>query len=270
MSRVNSLRADSKQESIAVRCAGQESAPGVLLVHGWGSAGRTFDALAARLARRYRVIVPDLRGHGASPAGPDARRWTVAATVDDLSALARRAPRPLVAVGHSLGGQIVSTLAARHDGLLAGVAVLDPAYGAGPDEVAAVPARAAAIREGGCPAAFAQVEPGFSAILPRPLRDAVRADVLAASPEVLLTQLETTYTGPGEQGSLDAVRALAPLRRVPVLAVYSTPRAAAVERALPHGGPVEVFEAPGPGHYIHLEHPDWTADTLLTWLAGVP
>jgi pimeloyl-ACP methyl ester carboxylesterase len=175
----------------------------------------------------------------------------------------------LVAVGHSLGGQMVSTLAARHDGLLAGLAVLDPAYGAGPDEVAAVPGRAAAIRAGGSAAAFAQVEPGISAVMPQHLRDAVRADMLAASPEVLLALLETTYTGPGEEGSLGAVRSLAPRRRAPLLALYSTPRAAAVERSLPHGGPAEVRVAPDPGHYVHLEHPEWTADTLLAWLAGV-
>jgi pimeloyl-ACP methyl ester carboxylesterase len=189
--------------------------------------------------------------------------------VDDLAALAGSVRRPLVAVGHSLGGQMVNTLAARHDGLVAGVAVFDPAYGAGPDEVAAVPRRAAAIRAGGCPAAFAQVEPGFSAVMPRAARDAVRADMIAASPEVLLALLETTYTGADEHGSLDAVRALVPLRWVPVLAVHSTPRAAAVERALPHGGRVEVREAPGPGHYVHLEHPEWTAETLLAWLVRV-
>lgn len=269
MSRVNSSLMYSEWEPFAARCGGPEAAPGVLLVHGWGSAARTFDALAARLAQRYRVIVPDLRGHGATPAGADARPWTVGATVDDLAVLARSAPRPLVAVGHSLGGQMVSTLAARHEGLVAGVVVLDPAYGAGPDEVGEVPARAAAIRAGGCTAAFAQVEPGLSAVMPRAVRDDVRADMLAASPEVLLALLETTYTGPDEQGSLHAVRSLAPLRRVPVLAVYSTPRAAAVERALPHGGPIEVREAPGPGHYVHLEHPDWTAETLLAWLARV-
>jgi pimeloyl-ACP methyl ester carboxylesterase len=269
MSRVNSSLGGGGRESFAVRCSGPEAAPGVLLVHGWGSAARTFDALAARLAQSYRVVVPDLRGHGATPAGSDPRRWPVSAMVDDLAALVRSAPRPLVALGHSLGGQMVSTLAVRHDGLVAGVAVLDPAYGAGRDEVAAVPARAAAIRAGGCPAAFAQVEPGFSAVMPPAARDDVRADMLAASPEVLLALLETTYTGPEERGSLDAVRSLAPLRRVPVLAVYSTPRAAAVERTLPHGGPVEVRDAPGPGHYVHLEHPDWTAEALLDWLAGV-
>lgn len=86
-------------------CIGPATAPGVLLVHGWGSAARTFDALATRLARHYRVLAPDLRGHGATPAGRDARRWTVAAMVDDLAALARSAPRPLVAVGPPSAGR---------------------------------------------------------------------------------------------------------------------------------------------------------------------
>jgi pimeloyl-ACP methyl ester carboxylesterase len=254
---------------LAVHQRGPDTAPSVLLVHGWGSAARTFDALAARLVESYRVVMPDLRGHGASPAGSDQRRWTVPATIDDLAELARSLRPPLVAVGHSLGGQMVSTLADRHDDLLAGLVVLDPAYGAGPDEVAAVPRRAAAIRAGGSAAAFAQVEPGFSAALPQRVRDGVREDMLAASPDVLLALLETTYTGPGEAGSLGALRSLAPHRRVPLLALYSTPRAAAVERSLPHGGPAEVRDAPGPGHYVHLEHPEWTAATLLSWLAAV-
>ena len=34
--------------------------------------------------------MPDLRGHGASPAGPDRRQWTVSAMVDELTALERR------------------------------------------------------------------------------------------------------------------------------------------------------------------------------------
>ncbi len=189
--------------------------------------------------------------------------------VDDLAALVRTLPRPLVAVGHSLGGQMVSTLAARHVGLVAGLAVLDPAYGAGPEEVAAVSGRAAAIRAGGSVAAFAQVELGFSAVMPRQARDGVHVDMLAASPAVLLALLETTYTGPGEEGSLGAIRSLAPRRRAPLLALYSAPRAAAIERALPHGGPADVREAPRPGHYVHLENPEWAAETLLGWLAWV-
>jgi pimeloyl-ACP methyl ester carboxylesterase len=259
----------SRAQGLVVHHRGPDGAPVVLLVHGWGSAARTFDALAARLAERYRVIMPDLRGHGASPAGSQQRRWTVSAMVDDLAALTRSVRRPLVAVGHSLGGQMVSTLAAHNNDLVAGLAVLDPAYGAGPDEVAAVPARAAAIRTGGSAAAFAQVEPGFSAVMPQETRDRVCADMLATSPDVLLALLETTYTGPGEEGSLGAVRTLAPRRRAPLLALYSTPGAAAIERALPHGGPAEVREAPRPGHYVHLENPEWTAETLLGWLAGV-
>jgi pimeloyl-ACP methyl ester carboxylesterase len=255
---------------LPVHRRGPEAAPGVLLVHGWGSSARTFDALAARLAERYHVIMPELRGHGASPAGSDPSRWTVSAMVGDLATLVRGERRRLVAVGHSLGGQMVSTLAARYDGLVAGLAVLDPAYGAGPEEIATVPGRAAAIRAHGSAAAFAQVEPGFSADIPQEARDGVRADMLATPPDVLLALLETTYTGPVEEGSLGAVRALAPRRRTPLLALYSSPHAAALERALPHGGSAEVREAPGPGHYVHLEHPEWTAATLLDWLARLP
>ena len=45
--------------------------PAVVLLHGYGETGDMWGALAARLAPRYTVIVPDLRGMGLSarPAG---------------------------------------------------------------------------------------------------------------------------------------------------------------------------------------------------------
>ena len=47
----------------------QGSGPRIVLVHGWGLHGGVFEDLAARLARDHEVIVPDLPGHGRSPAG---------------------------------------------------------------------------------------------------------------------------------------------------------------------------------------------------------
>jgi non-heme chloroperoxidase len=50
--------------TFSVQAAG--SGPPVVLIHGWSMSGRFFARQLAGLAGRHRVIVPDLRGHGAS------------------------------------------------------------------------------------------------------------------------------------------------------------------------------------------------------------
>ncbi len=54
--------------------------PAIVLLHGLGADHTVWNAVAPRLAEQFRVIVPDLRGHGASPAPAEARY-----TFDDLA-----------------------------------------------------------------------------------------------------------------------------------------------------------------------------------------
>ncbi|NUR83756.1 MAG: alpha/beta hydrolase [Nonomuraea sp.] len=70
-----------------------------LLIHGGMSDHRTWHAVEDDLLRRgYRVIAPDLRGHGLSPRGA----YTPEALGDDL---AENLPAHAdLAIGHSLGG----------------------------------------------------------------------------------------------------------------------------------------------------------------------
>jgi pimeloyl-ACP methyl ester carboxylesterase len=51
-----------------VALAGPEDAPPVLLVHGWPQSWWAWRRVIPALAERYRVIAPDLRGHGWSEA----------------------------------------------------------------------------------------------------------------------------------------------------------------------------------------------------------
>ncbi|MEU6284775.1 alpha/beta hydrolase [Streptomyces sp. NPDC047028] len=79
-----------------------------LLIHGGMADHRTWHAVGARLVDRgYRVIAPDLRGHGLSPRG--AYRPDLLA--DDLVANLPRGAD--VAIGHSLGGLALSLAATR-------------------------------------------------------------------------------------------------------------------------------------------------------------
>ncbi len=78
--------------------------PALVLVHGWSRSAEDLRPLAARLAGRARVILPDLRGHGRSAPAP----LTLATLAADVAALvAAEAPGGAVLAGWSLGGQAV-------------------------------------------------------------------------------------------------------------------------------------------------------------------
>lgn len=102
-----------------VEIAGAE--PALLLVHGFTDTSRSFSLLAPHLAGR-RLIMPDLRGHGASQVG---RGFGIADFADDIAGLILhlRLNTPVV-VGHSLGSMVAIALAARHNDLIGGLVVL--------------------------------------------------------------------------------------------------------------------------------------------------
>lgn len=84
---------------------------GIVLVHGWGLHGGVWRDLAQRLSVSFRVIVPDLPGHGRSPDADSA--FTLDALAD---AVQRRTAGPAVWVGWSLGALVALTAALRFPG----------------------------------------------------------------------------------------------------------------------------------------------------------
>jgi 3-oxoadipate enol-lactonase len=97
--------------------------PTVALLHGFGGAASNWTLIAPALARRCRVVVPELPGHGGSSALP-----APAETLDPYSdRLALLLDTPTVLVGHSLGAVVALRLAARHPGLVRGLVLAGPA-----------------------------------------------------------------------------------------------------------------------------------------------
>ena len=91
----------------------QGEGPVMLLVHGWGVSGELFDGQLSALSDRFRVIVPDLPGHGASgvfPAG--AGFGDLADAVAEL--ISELQLRSIALLGWSLGAMVVWDLLARH------------------------------------------------------------------------------------------------------------------------------------------------------------
>jgi alpha-beta hydrolase superfamily lysophospholipase len=102
-------------------------APLVVLVHGSGWDGGQFDALALGLSRVADVLVPDLRGHGATPD----RRGDVdylGQFEDDLADLIEQYKREdkqeVILLGHSSGGGLVIRFANGPHGSMMDRAVL--------------------------------------------------------------------------------------------------------------------------------------------------
>lgn len=92
-----------------------ESAATVLLAHATGFHGRYWDPIATMLARSFRVVSVDLRGHGDSVVPEGVTMDWVGMAHDLLAvidALQLRTTAPLFGVGHSMGG--CSTLLAEH------------------------------------------------------------------------------------------------------------------------------------------------------------
>jgi magnesium chelatase accessory protein len=84
--------------------------PDVLLLHGAGASAHSWHKLIARLEGRFRLIAPDLPGHGftRSPRG----RASLPQIARDLSGLMKTmGVAPRVVIGHSAGGAIALDLA---------------------------------------------------------------------------------------------------------------------------------------------------------------
>jgi lipase len=105
---------------------GDPSAPPVVCVHGVNAHGRRFRKLAEeRLAQRFHVLAPDLRGHGGSDWDPP---WTIATNVHDmLETLDDAGVRSADWIGHSFGGRLVLELAALDAERIERAVLLDPA-----------------------------------------------------------------------------------------------------------------------------------------------
>jgi pimeloyl-ACP methyl ester carboxylesterase len=113
---------------------GEPDAPPLLLVHGLAGSTAWWDSLVPMLARNFRLIRVDLRGHGKSPSprrGYDTATQArgVAAALDSLG-ISR-----FSVVGHSTGGYVATALAEqRHDAVVA-LTVIDT----GPNPEAIIP-----------------------------------------------------------------------------------------------------------------------------------
>src|SRR5690606_38837188 len=89
---------------------GPADGPPLVMLHGMRDVAWSLLPLAEPLSRRYRVVLPELRGHGASDR-PGC--YGIDHFLFDLHGVFARIVRaPAALFGHSLGGQIAARFAA--------------------------------------------------------------------------------------------------------------------------------------------------------------
>ena len=105
---------------------GPASGPGIVCVHGLGGSAVNWSGIAPLLTGRYRLLAPDLAGHGLTqPAG---RGVDVTANRALLHRFIQaRAQGPVILMGNSMGGMISLLEASTAPGSVAGLILIDPA-----------------------------------------------------------------------------------------------------------------------------------------------
>ncbi len=115
-------------DGLRLQIAESGAGPALLLVHGLTASHAVWEPTIAEFAREWRVIAPDLPGHGESDK-PDAPY-----TIDFFAGVLRSAMRELgvddaVVAGSSLGGQVALELAAWYPTFTRALVLAAPAVG---------------------------------------------------------------------------------------------------------------------------------------------
>ena len=247
--------------TLDLACAEHGAGDPLVILHGLYGTKRNWASLAARLARRRRVITVDLRNHGDSPW--DARHDYPSLAADVARLIETRLGGPADILGHSMGGKAAMILALGRPELVNRLVVVDIAPAPSPGTAAVAPHVLMAVPLAGL-TRRTEVEEALAATIPDPV---VRA-FLAANVR--------SATGPGCGGlawtvNLEALdRHFAEILSFPEIAagvVFTKPTLfiaggtsdyvrpehwPAIERLFPNAS---VQTIAGAGHWVHAEAP---------------
>lgn len=243
-------------DAIALAHTDQGTGEAVLLLHAFPLDRSMWSESIEALAPHFRVIAPDLRGHGGSPApaGPYLMADHVA---DTVALLDRLGVASVAVVGVSMGGYVAMNLLAAHPDRVWAAVLADTRAGADSDEGRRGRAeQARRVQAEGLASFIAQQLPKMFA--PATLRDrpevAARytAIVQATRPAAIVAQLAGLAARPDTTAALERVTCPT-LILVGAEDVLTPPAEAQAMAALVRGSQVEVLE--GAGHLANLELP---------------
>ena len=99
--------------------------PLIVFVHGLEGSAYNWSLIAPHLAKRHRVIAPDLSGFGYTP--PANRGSTVDANAELVAGIIAHYGTDALLIGNSMGGLISLIVADRHPELVRGAVLINPA-----------------------------------------------------------------------------------------------------------------------------------------------
>jgi len=260
--------------------AAAADSPVVLCLHGLMRNSRDFGALAAQLAARYRVIVPDVRGRGFSARDPNFNNYQIPVYLQDvLTLLAGLGAARVSIIGTSMGGLMAMLLAATHPKLVSRIVLndvgpqVDPA---GLERIRGYAGQAAPVRS--WPEAIAQLRADYAAAWPN-LSDARWDEIARLSYRANAQGVPEVDADPLIREPLKSSAAAAPdlwplwrsLARVPILVIrgahsdiLSVTTLARMQRERPG---LEVLTVANRGHAPLLDEPGCVA-AIERFLAG--
>ncbi|HEY3333952.1 MAG TPA: 2-succinyl-6-hydroxy-2,4-cyclohexadiene-1-carboxylate synthase [Candidatus Limnocylindrales bacterium] len=259
----------------AVRVRG--SGRPLVLLHGFTGSGAAWDEHVDAFAAGRRLIVPDLPGHGGTPA-PSPAAASVEHAADALAALlTAHGATPADVVGYSLGARVALRLAVVHPSAVARLVLESPSAGieaadARAERRASDEGLAGRLERDGIDAFVDEWErhPIFQshAALPAEQRERVRAMRLGNTAAGLATSLRGA--GQGAMEPLFDRLALVTARTLVLAGALDDsgrPRAARVAAGIP-GARLAIIE--GAGHTPHDEQPDAFRHLVLDFLEEDP
>lgn len=248
----------------------------LLLVHGFTGNSASWAPVVDALAERFRVIAPDLIGHGETEAPEDVARYEIDRAADDLIALLDEVGLTAVhCVGYSMGARLALHAALRHSSRVRTLTLESGSPGLATQaereaRVAADTALADRIEREGIEAFVAHWEalPLFAsqAQLPGDVRARLHAARLRNNPRGLANSLRGMGTGaqPSNWQALSTFERPTHL----IVGALDAKFVAIADQMRAHQPNARRTIVPAAGHTVHLEQPSAWCEAVLSGLSS--
>jgi esterase len=266
------LSTDTDTFNLATRSWGSQR-PRVLLIHGLGDGSFAWHACVSLIPADISGVCIDLRGHGESPWDPLQRYGTEDLAADVILLLNTLDLRDLTLIGHSLGAEVATRVAATRPDRIRALALVEGGPELNQDaarlmrqQMLSMPRRydSVAQLEELLSLRYPLVEPTTLRLFAtQALRPACSAGPLRLKQDPAFLRGLQTMSAAHYWKLLETLRCSILLVRGRLSSMLSHANAAELPRRLPN---CRLVEVPDAGHAAPLENPRGLCTTLTSWL----